>query len=62
MKPCRVPFDGLELEHRGEYDPLPFDADTMEWVDTEYGRVHRGRRPVEGGYEDGDDKLYHALA
>lgn len=37
----------------------------MEWVRTEGGRVPKGRRPVEGGYEEHGGvgrKLYHAVA
>jgi len=59
--PCQVAYGGGELGHWGRYDLLPFDPNTMEWVHTEYGRIPYGRRPVEGGYEDGG-KLYHALA
>lgn len=60
--PCRVPYGGGEHEHHGRYDLLPFDQNTMEWVHTAQGRVTPGRRPVEGGYEQGGGKLYHALA
>ncbi|KAI0734301.1 hypothetical protein C8Q72DRAFT_460923 [Fomitopsis betulina] len=60
--PCRVPYGGGEHEHHGRYDLLPFDPTTMEWVHTSQGRVPPGRRPVEGGYEQGGGKLYHALA
>jgi hypothetical protein len=34
----------------------------MEWVHTSHGRVPSGRRPVEGGYEESGQKLYHGLA
>ena len=60
--PCRVPYGGGEHDHHGRYDLLPFDPNTMEWVPTGHGRVPQGRRPVEGGYEQGGGKLYHALA
>ena len=33
----------------------------MEWVQTKNGEIPPGRRPVEGGYESGGEKLYHAL-
>jgi len=33
----------------------------MEWVHTREGEVPYGRRPVEGGYEESGEKLYHAL-
>jgi len=59
--PCRVPYGGGEHEHNGRYDLLPFDPNTMEWVHTSHGRVPPGRRPVEGGYEQGGGKLYHAM-
>lgn len=60
--PCRVPYGGEEHEHRGRYDVLPFDQAVMEWVPTAHGQIPHGRRPVEGGYEEGGGKLYHALA
>ncbi|VDC03641.1 unnamed protein product [Peniophora sp. CBMAI 1063] len=60
--PCRVPWGGGELEHKGRYDLLPFDPATMEWVRTGQGRIPPGRRPVEGGYEEDGHKLYHAAA
>ncbi|KZT07807.1 uncharacterized protein LAESUDRAFT_724804 [Laetiporus sulphureus 93-53] len=60
--PCRVPYGGGEHEHRGRYDLLPFDPQAMEWVRTARGEIPPGRRPVEGGYEEGGKKLYHAMA
>ncbi|KZT18974.1 hypothetical protein NEOLEDRAFT_1142656 [Neolentinus lepideus HHB14362 ss-1] len=60
--PCRVPYGGGEHEHNGRYDLLPFTPENMEWVSASYGRVPPGRTPVEGGYEEGGAKLYHALA
>ena len=60
--PCRVPYAGTEFEHRGRFDLLPFDPNTMEWVPTGHGRLPQGRRLVEGGYEEHGGKLYHALA
>ncbi|KAI0309916.1 hypothetical protein OF83DRAFT_1166752 [Amylostereum chailletii] len=60
--PCRVPYGGTEHGHEGRYDLLPFVPETMEWVRTGGGRVPKGRRPVEGGYEDHGAKLYHAVA
>ncbi|TBU58028.1 hypothetical protein BD310DRAFT_928141 [Dichomitus squalens] len=59
--PARVAWGGGELEHRGRYDLLPFDPNTMEWVQASGGHVPPGRRPVEGGYEENGDKLYHAI-
>ncbi|KAI0034552.1 hypothetical protein K488DRAFT_45142 [Vararia minispora EC-137] len=58
----RVPYGGTEYAHHGRYDLLPFDPHTMEWVRTEHGRIPPGRRPIEGGYEEGGQKLYHAAA
>ncbi|KAI9061299.1 hypothetical protein FKP32DRAFT_1728643 [Trametes sanguinea] len=60
--PARVSYGGVEQEHRGRYDLLPFDPTLMEWVPTDHGRIPYGRRPVEGGYEENGEKLYHALA
>ncbi|KAI0367790.1 hypothetical protein BV20DRAFT_1037508 [Pilatotrama ljubarskyi] len=60
--PARVAYGGQELEHRGRYDLLPFDPNTMEWVPTSHGQIPHGRRPIEGGYEENGGKLYHALA
>jgi hypothetical protein len=51
-----------EHAHSGRYDLLPFDPNTMEWVSASHGRVPDGRRPVEGGYEQGGEVLYHAVA
>lgn len=47
---CRFPFAGVEAEHSGRYDILPI-TNAMEWVHTSRGQVPKGRRPVEGGYE-----------
>ncbi|TDL25854.1 hypothetical protein BD410DRAFT_717386 [Rickenella mellea] len=60
--PCRVPYGGTEVEHRGRYDLLPFKPDMMEWVPASGGKIPYGRRPIEGGYDDGGAKLYHAFA
>ena len=57
-----VPYGGGEYGHNGRFDLLPFDSHTMEWVYTSHGRVPPGRRPVEGGYEENGQKLYHGLA
>ena len=58
--PCRVPYGSTEFEHNGRYDLLPISPD-MEWVPTKNGEIPPGRRPVEGGYETGGEKLHHAL-
>lgn len=59
--PARVSYGGQELGHVGRYDLLPVDDRTMEWVQTSHGRIPPGRRPIEGGYEEGGQRLYHAL-
>ncbi|KAI0661755.1 hypothetical protein C8Q70DRAFT_675977 [Cubamyces menziesii] len=60
--PVRVGYDGREIAHRGRYELLPFDPNRMEWVPSSHGRIPYGRRPVEGGYEETGEKLYHAIA
>ncbi|KAJ2922415.1 hypothetical protein H1R20_g14678, partial [Candolleomyces eurysporus] len=60
--PAQVAYGGGEIGHNGRYDLLPFVPDQMEWVRTSHGRIPHGKRPVEGGYEEGGEKLYHALA
>lgn len=60
--PCRVPFAGGELDHRGRYDLLPFVPELMEFVVASRGRVPPGRRPVAGGFEKSGQELYHAVA
>lgn len=59
---CRVTYGGVEIEHRGRYDILPTNNEIMEWVNTGYGRIPDGRRPVEGGFEETGEKLYHGVA
>jgi hypothetical protein len=56
---CRVPYGSSEFEHHGRYDLLPITP-AMEWVITSEGQLPPGRRPVEGGYEESGEKLYHA--
>jgi len=58
---CRVPFGSSEYSHYGRFDLLPITA-AMEWVITSGGEVPAGRRPVDGGYEENGEKLYHAAA
>ncbi|PAV16118.1 hypothetical protein PNOK_0773800 [Pyrrhoderma noxium] len=58
MPVCRVPYGGGG-EHNGRYDLLPFTQD-MEIIPASGGVIPPGRRPVEGGYENGI-KLYHAV-
>ncbi|KAM6503406.1 hypothetical protein JOM56_000349 [Amanita muscaria] len=57
-----VPYGGKEQTHSGSYDLLPFSPKTMELVRTSRAQVPPGRRPVEGGYEENGNKLYHAVA
>ncbi|KAF5367503.1 hypothetical protein D9758_003680 [Tetrapyrgos nigripes] len=56
---CLVAYGGGERAHDGRYDLLPFDPNTMEWVPASHGRIPDGRRPVEGGYEENGERLYH---
>ncbi|KIJ37609.1 hypothetical protein M422DRAFT_259969 [Sphaerobolus stellatus SS14] len=58
----RVPYGGREVEPHGRYDILPIDENWMEWVQTSHGRIPPGRRPVEDGFEETREKLFHALA
>ncbi|KAF8589845.1 hypothetical protein K439DRAFT_273506 [Ramaria rubella] len=60
--PVRVPYGGVEHEHRGRFDILPIDDQRMEWVPTAHGKIPPGRRPVEGGYEENGARLFHAIA
>ena len=60
--PARVAYGGSEQDHYGRYDLLPFDPNTMVWVATSNGQIPAAARPVEGGYEENGEKLYHALA
>ncbi|KAK4053320.1 hypothetical protein OIO90_003932 [Microbotryomycetes sp. JL221] len=55
-----VSFGGSEFKHEGRFDVLPITQD-MEWVATSHGRVPKGRRPVEGGFEENGSHLFHAM-
>ncbi|KAM6504500.1 hypothetical protein JOM56_001443 [Amanita muscaria] len=57
-----VAYGGREQTHSGRYDLLPFSPQTMELVRTSHGQIPPGRRPVEGGHEENEAKLYHAVA
>ena len=57
-----VPYAGAEYAHHGRFDLLPFRPDQMELVRTSHGLIPAGRRPIEGGYEENGNKLYHAVA
>ncbi|KZS88068.1 hypothetical protein SISNIDRAFT_460118 [Sistotremastrum niveocremeum HHB9708] len=58
---CRVPYAGREYEHHGRYDLLPFIPAMMELVPTSRGLIPEDRHPIEGGYEETGEKLYHAM-
>ncbi|GAA5840348.1 hypothetical protein JCM5353_002790 [Sporobolomyces roseus] len=57
---CMVSFGGGEHLHQGRYDILPI-TNEMEWVSASYGQIPKGRRAVEGGFEENGSHLYHAL-
>lgn len=59
--PVRMSFGGVEKSHDGRYDLLPITSE-MKWVKASHGRVPDGYAPVQGGYEDTGQQLYHALA
>ncbi|BGP20797.1 hypothetical protein JCM10213_008934 [Rhodosporidiobolus nylandii] len=68
VHPCKVArgipmygYGGGERHHTGRYDILPITHE-MEWVDASYGQIPKGRRPVEGGFEEDGKHLFHALA
>ncbi|GAA5982695.1 hypothetical protein JCM11641_002340 [Rhodosporidiobolus odoratus] len=58
---CMYSYSGSEKHHKGRYDILPL-TEQMEWVAAEGGHLPKGRRPVEGGFEEGGQHLFHALA
>ncbi|KAG2074228.1 hypothetical protein BDR04DRAFT_1151315 [Suillus decipiens] len=49
------------VEHKGQYNLLQFDPETMEWIRTSLGRIPHNRDPVTGGYEENGRNLYHAM-
>ncbi|GAA5917914.1 hypothetical protein JCM5296_002098 [Sporobolomyces johnsonii] len=57
---CMVSYGGAEKLHEGRYDILPI-TEQMEWVPASYGQIPKGRRPVEGGFEESGHHLFHAL-
>ncbi|GAA6019737.1 hypothetical protein JCM10207_009247 [Rhodosporidiobolus poonsookiae] len=57
---CMISYGGAEKHHQGRYDILPITQD-MEYVEASYGKLPKGRRPVEGGFEQGGQHLFHAL-
>jgi len=59
---CRVPYGGTEYDHGGRVDVLLIDYQHLEWVPASGGILPPGRRLVEGGYEEGGQRLYHAVA
>ncbi|KAK0219057.1 hypothetical protein IW262DRAFT_1076236 [Armillaria fumosa] len=60
--PCTVVLDNTVISHKGRYDLLQFNPDTMELVRTSEGHIPAGRRPVKGGYEEDGMPLYHGIA
>ncbi|GAA5828612.1 hypothetical protein JCM11251_000874 [Rhodosporidiobolus azoricus] len=57
---CMISYGGAEKRHQGRYDILPITPE-MEWVEASYGQLPKGRRPVEGGFEENGQHLFHAL-
>ncbi|GAA5946565.1 hypothetical protein JCM3775_002141 [Rhodotorula graminis] len=53
-------YGGSEKQHQGRFDILPVTA-AMEWVSAADGKIPKGRRPVEGGFEESGQHLFHAL-
>ncbi|SJL14351.1 uncharacterized protein ARMOST_17807 [Armillaria ostoyae] len=59
--PCTVVLDNTVISHKGRYDLLQFNPDTMELVCVSEGRIPAGRRPIKGGYEEDGMPLYHGV-
>ncbi|GAA5905623.1 DUF3421 domain-containing protein [Sporobolomyces salmoneus] len=57
---CMISFAGSEHLHQGRFDILPITPE-MEWVPASYGQIPKGRRPVEGGFEENGSHLFHAV-
>ncbi|GAA5877816.1 hypothetical protein JCM16303_000248 [Sporobolomyces ruberrimus] len=57
---CMISYGGGEHEHHGRYDILPITHE-MEWVSASYGQIPKGRRAVEGGFEENGSHLFHAV-
>ncbi|GAA6035419.1 hypothetical protein JCM8097_000246 [Rhodosporidiobolus ruineniae] len=57
---CMISYGGAEKRHEGRFDVLPITPE-MEWVEASYGQIPKGRRPVEGGFEEGGQHLFHAV-
>ncbi|GAA5831607.1 hypothetical protein JCM3766R1_004950 [Sporobolomyces carnicolor] len=57
---CMISYGGGEFEHHGRFDVLPITPE-MEWVQGSYGQIPKGRRPVEGGFEENGSHLFHAV-
>ncbi|SCZ96533.1 BZ3500_MvSof-1268-A1-R1_Chr8-2g10272 [Microbotryum saponariae] len=55
-----VSYGGAEIAHQGRYDVLPI-TNQMEWVPAAHGQVPKGRRVVEGGFEEDGNHLHHAV-
>jgi len=56
---CLVVVHGQSVEHRGKYNILPI-TDDMVWVSARDGVIPEGCVPVDGGYEETGERLYHA--
>lgn len=57
----RISLGGYEVSHDGRFDLLPITPD-MAWLETSKGDVPKDYEPVQGGYEEGGQQLFHALA
>ncbi|GAA5997711.1 hypothetical protein JCM5350_008025 [Sporobolomyces pararoseus] len=57
---CMISYGGGEYLHNGRFDILPLTQE-MEWVPASYGQIPKGRRPVEGGFEENGNHLFHAV-
>ncbi|VDC06810.1 unnamed protein product [Peniophora sp. CBMAI 1063] len=61
----RISYSGKEIDVDWASAEQPVEIvhvnpDTMEWVPSNHGRLPIGLQPVEGGYDKGDRRLYHA--
>jgi len=59
--PVRLSYGGREVLHQGRYDVL-IVTPQMEWVPAKDGKMPKGRRAVEGGFEADGRHLFHARA
>ena len=61
----RLSYDGKEIDTDWASTEQPveivgIDLNIMEWVPTNLGHIPIGMQPVEGGYDNDDQRLYHA--